>query len=48
VVDLKDNVHYFKGKIPCVDTGRFGFTVRVMPSRKRLENPFIMGLVTWA
>jgi starch phosphorylase len=48
VVDLKDGVHYFKGKIPCVDTGRFGFTVRVMPSRKRLENPFIMGLVTWA
>jgi starch phosphorylase len=48
VVDLKDEVHYFKGKIPCVDTGRFGFTVRVMPSRKRLENPFIMGLVTWA
>jgi starch phosphorylase len=48
VVDFKDEVHYFKGKIPCVDTGRFGFTVRVMPSRKRLENPFIMGLVTWA
>jgi len=48
VVDFKDKVHYFKGKIPCVDTGRFGFTVRVMPSWKRLENPFIMGLVTWA
>jgi starch phosphorylase len=48
VVDFKDEVHYFKGKIPCVDTGRFGFTVRVMPSRKRLENPFIMGLVAWA
>jgi starch phosphorylase len=38
----------FRGKIPCSETGRFGYTVRVMPSHKRLENRFVMGLVKWA
>ncbi|KPK83377.1 MAG: alpha-glucan phosphorylase [Bacteroides sp. SM23_62_1] len=48
VYDSKDGTYKFKGKIPCLETGRFGYTVRIMPSRNRLENPFIMGLVTWA
>ena len=48
VMDSMDDIYTFKGKIPCSGTGRFGYTVRVMPSRNRLENPFIMGLVTWA
>lgn len=48
VKDLKGEIYSFKGKIPCPKTGRFGYTVRIMPSKKRLENPFIMGLVTWA
>ncbi len=43
-----DGLHIFQGKIPCAGTGRFGYTVRVMPSKNRLENPFVMGLVTWA
>ena len=38
----------FRGLISCQETGRFGYTVRVMPSHKRLENRFVMGLVTWA
>jgi starch phosphorylase len=38
----------FRGLIPCRTTGRFGYTVRVMPSHKRLENRFAMGLVNWA
>jgi starch phosphorylase len=41
-------IHTFRGHIPCRETGRFGFTVRVMPSHKRLENRFVMGLVSWA
>jgi starch phosphorylase len=48
VKGLKGEIYSFKGKIPCPKTGRFGYTVRIMPSKKRLENPFIIGLVTWA
>ena len=51
VLELKssDNgIYTFEGQIPCRNVGRFGFTVRIMPSRNRLENRFIMGLVTWA
>ena len=43
-----DGVFTFSGTIPCARTGRYGFTVRVTPSHKRLENRFVMGLVTWA
>jgi starch phosphorylase len=48
VVDSKDGVYNFMGQIPCRETGRFGYTVRVMPSQGKLENRFVMGLVTWA
>jgi len=47
-VDSADDLHTFTGKIPCQKTGRFGYTVRIMPSMERLENRFAMGLVTWA
>ena len=47
-VDSADGVFTFRGTIPCARTGRYGFTVRVTPSHKRLENRFVMGLVTWA
>jgi starch phosphorylase len=42
------NTHIFEGEIPCDRPGRFGFTVRVTPSREKLGNPFVLGLVTWA
>jgi len=48
VKDSEDGVYTFQGHIPCTETGRFGYTVRIMPSQKRLENCFVMGLVTWA
>jgi starch phosphorylase len=48
VVNSSDGVFTYKGSIPCQETGRFGYTVRVMPSHERLENRFAMGLVTWA
>lgn len=38
----------FTGRIPCTTTGRFGMTVRITPSKQRMENPFVMGLVLWA
>jgi starch phosphorylase len=41
-------VFTYKGAIPCLQTGHFGYTVRVTPSHKRLENRFMMGLVKWA
>ncbi len=43
-----DGLHTFTGQIPCRKTGCFGYTVRIMPSKDRLENRFAMGLVTWA
>jgi len=46
--DSADGVFTFSGTIPCAKTGRYGFTVRVTPSHQRLENRFVMGLVTWA
>ena len=48
IVDSANGLYTFRGQIPCRDTGRFGYTVRVMPSRGKLENRFVMGLVTWA
>jgi starch phosphorylase len=47
-VNSVDGLYTFRGRIPCQETGRFGCTVRIMPSHKRLENRFVMGLVTWA
>jgi starch phosphorylase len=47
-VSLDQGVHMFKGAVDCSGAGRFGYTVRIMPSNKRLENPFVMGLVAWA
>ena len=40
--------HIYEGEISCSGTGRFGYTARVIPSRERLENRFVMGLLTWA
>ena len=48
VVESGGDLHVYRGHIPCEKTGRFGYTVRVMPSQDRLENRFVMGLVTWA
>jgi len=47
-VESTDGVYLYRGYVPCNKTGRFGYTLRVMPSQHRLENRFVMGLVTWA
>jgi starch phosphorylase len=46
--DSADGLNIFRGQIPCQKTGRFGYTVRITPSKEKLENRFAMGLVTWA
>jgi len=43
-----EGLYTFCGKIPCKKTGRFGYTMRITPSKERLENRFAMGLVAWA
>jgi len=40
--------HHFEGEIPCLQTGKYGFTIRVMPSRQNMETPYTTGLVIWA
>ncbi|MDR3204056.1 MAG: alpha-glucan family phosphorylase [Deltaproteobacteria bacterium] len=43
-----NGVYNYQGQIVCDKPGRFGYTVRVMPSRDKLGNPFVLGLVAWA
>ena len=43
-----DGISEYVGQIPCNETGRFGYTVRVTPSSRRIENPFVTGMVVWA
>lgn len=40
--------HLFQARIPCEDTGRFGYTVRILPSHPNLIYPVDTGLITWA
>jgi starch phosphorylase len=40
--------HHFEGEIPCLQAGKYGFTIRVMPSRQKMETPYTTGLVIWA
>jgi starch phosphorylase len=40
--------HQFDGEIPCLHTGKYGFTIRIMPSRQKMETPYTTGLVIWA
>ncbi len=49
VVDSDGNGnHHFEGKVPCSQTGKYGFTIRIMPSRQKMETPYTTGLVIWA
>ena len=45
--DLGDGRHEFTGQIKANQTGRFGFSVRVLPHNELLDQPFIPGLITW-
>ena len=43
-----DECHLFLGTINCEGTGRWGYTVRLMPSHHDLVNPFDAGCILWA
>lgn len=40
--------HIFHARICCEDTGRFGYTVRILPSHPNLIYPLDTGLISWA
>jgi starch phosphorylase len=40
--------HRFEGELPCSHTGKYGFTIRIMPTRQKMETPYSTGLVIWA
>jgi starch phosphorylase len=42
-----EGAYVFAGAIPCKTSGRYGFTLRVLPSHPDLGSPFEMGLVAW-
>jgi hypothetical protein len=48
-VDSDGNGNYhFQGDIPCGETGRYGFTIRILPSGRKFETPHTASLVIWA
>ncbi len=46
--NAKDGLYSFAGAIPCLNSGRFGFAVRVLPCHHDLVHPFELGLILWA
>jgi starch phosphorylase len=45
---LEDGWHAFTGHIQPRDSGRFGFTVRIVPNHPLLLDPRSLGLIHWA
>ncbi len=43
-----DGAHQFLGTIECEGTGRWGYTVRLLPSHRDLVNAFDVGCILWA
>jgi starch phosphorylase len=48
IKELGKGVHVFEARITCDDTGRFGYSVRILPSHTNLIYPVDMGLICWA
>ena len=44
----KQERHLFSGTIPCMESGKFGFRVRVLPAHPLLINPYSLGLILWS
>jgi starch phosphorylase len=42
-----DGTCVYRGEVGCADSGKYGLTVRVIPSRRVLSNPFQLNLITW-
>jgi starch phosphorylase len=45
--DANNGIYVFVGAIPCLNSGRFGFAVRVLPNHHDLVHPFEPGLILW-
>lgn len=45
--DNEDGTLVYTGGIECEDSGKYGLTIRVIPSRAVLRNPFQLNLITW-
>ena len=43
-----DGLVRYEGAFACERAGRYGFTVRVVPSQDGLTSPIELGCVTWA
>ncbi len=43
-----DGTYKYSGKIKCETTGRFGWTLRILPKHSLLINSFELGLIKWA
>ncbi len=48
VGETPDGLHIYRGQATPVDAGRFGFTVRALPSHPLLLDPHSLGLIRWA
>ncbi len=46
-VKLDGDRALFCGEIPCVEAGRFGFRIRMLPFHPHLANPYAPGLILW-
>ena len=46
--ELGKGEHVFQTRIQCEKTGRFGYTVRILPSHSNLVCPIDSGLISWA
>jgi starch phosphorylase len=42
-----DGVHVFKGVIPCDSSGRYGFSLRILPQHDLMVSPFETKLIHW-
>ncbi|MCR4316177.1 MAG: alpha-glucan family phosphorylase [Planctomycetes bacterium] len=39
--------HLFRAEIPCFQSGKYGYTIRVLPRNQEIINLFEMGLIKW-
>ncbi len=47
-IKSENGIHYYEGDYKCPDTGKQGYTVRVLPKHRLLVSPAEMYLCTWA
>lgn len=47
LVKSTGQTHSFEAKVPCYSSGKYGFSVRILPYHDALPNPHETGLVRW-